>query len=181
MYIQVKSGAQREIISQPLYDTVVANAVTVATYFNVPIGGVKTITETNMVNAGQLPRPQTFHVTSVSFSANAAAGAVSTPVILGPVFNDGSLTFQVGSKTMLQGILAWFVAGFGTTASGSAAAASEVANNGLPGHINKWPMKYRIVLDVNENFGITANWVTATGANIDTKIHLDGYLVRSIQ
>jgi hypothetical protein len=85
---------------------------------------------------------------------------------------------------MLEGPIGWFVAGFGPTGNfaGSLGVDHLITSNGNQGHINKWPLKYRIVLDVNENFSVTMTWNTATPAkDWDLLCVLDGYLVRSIQ
>lgn len=190
MYITLKSGHKREIISQPLYDTVAIQNVTTATLFSAPVSGTKTIADTNMRLAGQLPRPYLFHVNSIAVNFHLTATTSSIAIAEArELVQNGALSLVVGAKTALEVPVAWLVAGYGfqalelqaSTATG-AAAAPVWANNGLAGHIYKWPIKYRIVIDENENFAVTLNYRDATPNSANSvQVVLDGHLIRGIQ
>lgn len=188
-------GQKREIISQPIWDTApvaAATATTQATFFQIPRGGAagKTLEDSNMTLAGQLPRPQVYFVKSLSFSVKPTVPvATGNPVSLVQDFLeilDGVLQFVVGAKVMLEVPLAWLVAGFGAHVEQiDAGAAVRAVNmtNGLQGMPYRWFLKHRILIDENENFRGDVSWETAFSAAeaVDLQLFLDGELIRSIQ
>lgn len=185
---------KREIISQPLWDTVSAAAgaaTSSATFFTIPRGGAagKGLEDTNMNLAGQLPRPQVYFVKTISFSVKATVPAAGDAPNASADFAeilDGVAQFVVGSKVMLEAPLYWLVAGFGIHAEQlDAGAAVRAVNltNGLQGMPYRWFLKHRIQIDENENFRIECSWETAFSSvvAVDLVMVLDGELIRSIQ
>jgi hypothetical protein len=192
-YVQFR-GQKREIISQPLWDTVsvaAATATSQATFYTIPRGGAagKTLEDSNMTLAGQLPRPQVYYVKAVSFAVKATVPAATSIPNSETDFAeilDGVAQFVVGAKTMLEAPLYWFVAGFGINVQQlDAGAAVRAVNltNGLQGMPYRWFLKHRIMIDENENFRIDCSWETAfnSAVAVDLVMVLDGELIRSIQ
>jgi len=108
-----------EAIKQSLYDYQVYAAAgqTQLTFFALPVGqGGKTLTDTNMTLAGQLPKNQEFLITSVEvwFSPTTPTVAAQMPAAFGAqaiaqIINDayivgrsGNLNLTIGSKPYLQ-------------------------------------------------------------------------------
>lgn len=132
----VNQAGVSEVIRQSLYDSQIYTAAGTTgnlTFFQNPIGagttsspnntGSKTIADTNMVLAGQLPAPQGFWIQSieVDFQGGSTTGTtyqIQTPVITTPTFaaaniggadgdinafyTGGQLTLTVGTKPYLQ-------------------------------------------------------------------------------
>ena len=108
-----------EVIKQSLYDyqAYAAAGQTQLTFFALPVGqGGKTLSDTNMSLAGQLPANQEFLVQSIevmfwptvpavaaanpsAFGAQAVAAGVNDAAV---VARTGNLTFTIGSKPYLQ-------------------------------------------------------------------------------
>lgn len=187
-----------EAIRQPLYDTVAYAAAgqTTLTFFALPIGqGGKTKVDTNMTNAGMLPAPQNFLVTSIHLEfkpgasltpASQAASLEGASVIEDTyVFGtNGLLEMQVGSKVQLQdGPLGVFP----PRTSMDVALATTVAANS-PGYGQWKGMVYDItpiLIPWGQNFNVTAIWnalvpLPSTVAGT-VRCTLDGYLYRLAQ
>jgi len=107
-----------EAIRQSLYDYQVYAAAGQAqlSFFTSPVGGTRTLTDTNMTLAGQLPKNQEFLVQSIevfftpttptvaaqmpaAFGAQAVSAIVNDSFIVG---RSGNLVFTIGSKPYLQ-------------------------------------------------------------------------------
>ena len=117
---KVNRSQEYEVTRQSLFDfqTYAAAGQTSLTFFQVPIGqGGKTIADTNLELAGQLPAPKYSLVESIEiylFPADApvsivnAADAAGLAVItnyandVDAVAQSGSLDFFIGSKSYLQ-------------------------------------------------------------------------------
>lgn len=192
-YVEFR-GAKREIISQPLWDTVSVAAATATqqvTFFQIPRGGAvgKTLEDTNMVLAGQLPRPQIFHAKAVSFlvkeTVPSAAVWAANPQDYEEIL-DGVAQVVIGSKVMLEAPLYWLVQGCGPVVqqmTQAAGAAGARFTNGLPGMPYRWFLKHRLQIDENENFRVDCTWETAFNVAIavDLVMFFDGELIRSVQ
>lgn len=107
-----------EAIRQSLYDFQVYAAAgqSQLSFFTSPVGGARTLSDTNMTLAGQLPKNQEFLVQSIEvfFSPTTPTVAAQMPAVFGAqaaaqIVNDsyivgrsGNLVLTIGSKPYLQ-------------------------------------------------------------------------------
>jgi len=196
-----------EAITQSLYDfqAYPAAGSNQLTFFALPVGqGGKTLSDTNMTLAGQLPTNQEFLITSVetfflpstpsvpadlpaAFGAKAVANSVNDEYIFR---RQGNLRLTIGSKDYLQeGPLHRFpqkthfcVEGAAADSSNPAAASqTRIAwgkTVGRPYLINP------VLLTSNQNFSVTLNWPEGPQAVTNPArvgIILDGILYRRSQ
>jgi len=187
------AGGQ-DIITQPQWDSnLIAAATTSAVYFTTPLGqgatvwgaaGPKTLTDTNMNLAGQLPAGWAFRAYTVQFQVE--AGCTIADMVL--LLNSGVLSFLVGAKSFLDLPLVFAPAGGGAVVVFDAASAGT-ANNAVNGQQNAknvftLGLQNPIELTSNENFAITVNWTASLAglaASRRTRIMLGGVLTRGIQ
>jgi len=188
-----------DIIDQPIYDSVsfAAGAAMAATkLFQTPQGqGGKTLAQTNMTSAGQLPAPWSLDVTAVKvYIANN-----TVPADLQNLQSNVSLTFYVGIKWFLQCPLVNLPAAMGafnTYASqiGTAAAGDRPyfsTSNGWPDTHAAYTLTKVIPIGIEENFNVTLvpetgfNFAAAAGttygAGTTIQVYLDGVLTRQVQ
>jgi len=208
MQYDVNRRGQYEGIRQSLYDfTTYANAgQTSLQFFQVPQGqGGKTIADTNMNSAGQLPQPQHFLVESIELYLfpGVLPGTIVTTAAETEFANDvysvaksGSLDFFIGSKSYLQEApLGRFPpktrlqvnAAHALTELQAVAADSEIqvsteyaAGIGRPYYLDP-----PVLLVPNQNFNLTLSWPAAVAlpSGVDARIGvvLDGILYRQSQ
>lgn len=204
----VVNRAGWEAIRTSLYDfqAYAAAGVTTLTFFSLPIGqGGKTLSDTNMSLAGQLPTNQEFLVTNIQIHffpgtptvAKSMPSAIGAPVVATNV-NDafifrrqGNLDFIIGSKSYLQEApLMKFPprntfhlegAYSGTTALSALANRSTYGDAaGLPYLLNP----ANLLLTSNQNFNVSLNWPEGVQAITDPArvgVVLDGFLYRRSQ
>lgn len=205
----------KEDVRQPLYDFLVYDLAGQAalTFFNEPVGGAssKTLEDTNMDAAGQLPRGKEFLIESievlffpgVGLSVGAAVATAGTPVSLEfaddmyDVGKSGYLELFIGSKAYLTvGPLMRFpqTTGMRVDAAhgiGGGDSAAAVTVKALSTEYAVWagrPFELDpvIVLPANQNFKVTLNWpngVVATPSGADGRIGvmLNGVMRRNSQ
>lgn len=200
-----------EAIRQSLYDftTYAAAGQTQLTFFALPVGqGGKTLSDTNMTLAGQLPANQEFLVNSIELyfrtitpapSASTVDAAVAAPALATQV-NDsylvsrtGNLTFTIGSKPYLQEApLGRFPPKTDFELDAAVALATTVAADSIESRvaIGRWkgrpyilsPADLRLIS--TQNFNVTLNWpegVQAITNNARIGVVLDGILYRRSQ
>lgn len=204
----VNRRGQYEGVRQTFYDfqTYASAGQTSLNFFQVPIGqSSKTIADTNMRNAGQLPQPQNFLVESIEIYLfpGVLPGTKTVAVAETEFTNDiytvaksGSLEFFIGSKTYLEEApIGRFPPKTRLTVEGShaiselqaVAADSELqvstdyaAFIGRPYHLEP-----EILLVPNQNFQVSLNWPAAvalpSGQNARIGVVLDGILYRQSQ
>lgn len=187
---------------QPLYDTqtILAAGALSLTYFQAPIGAgqsnfaaagvTKSLADTNMTLAGQLPAGYNFRVLGIRaqpmFSMNAADAARWS---IG-----GVLRFTIASKDYLQLPLDTVPAGAGPYGffTQAMAANQSVAAHGFPSLGNAYVIgKKPLELSATQNFVVTLQWpalvtVTSTvptqvAAGLPVRIYLDGFYYRPVQ
>lgn len=202
-----------EAIRQTLYDftAYAAAGQTQLTFFALPVGqGGKTLSDTNMTLAGQMPANQEFLIQSieVQFQPTVPAVATQNPAVFGAeaiaqIINDvyivsrtGNLALSIGSKPYLQEApLGRFP---GKTHMQARSALSDVApaipapnlqsrigfayTEGRPYLLS--PADLRLVS--NQNFSVTLNWPEGVQALPSTNpgrigVILDGILYRRSQ
>lgn len=203
-----------EAIRWRFYDTAVYAAAGqgTLTFFSTPVGqgtspftGVKTLSDTNMTLAGQLPTNQNFLVQSVEVgfypstptvaaAMPAAFGAQAVAVQVNDAYifrRSGNLIFTIGSKPYLQEApmmsfpLKSDFAVMAATADVTTAGANlqtriaYATAQGRPYMLNP-----PLVLDSNQNFAVSLNWpegVQAISNPAKVQVILDGILYRRSQ
>lgn len=198
-----------EAVRQSLYDyqTYLAAGQTQMTFFALPVGqGGKTLSDTNMTLAGQLPKNQEFLLQSIevffapttptvaaampsAFGAQAAAVQINDSYIVG---RSGNLTLVVGSKPYLQEAplgrfpqKAHFAVDSSASDATTAGAALQLRNGfgfwtGRPYMLDPAPL----LLVENQNFSLTLSWpegVQAISNPGRIGLILDGILYRRSQ
>jgi len=212
-----KAG-ERQAVTQPLYDHLnfdTSAGPTELLFFQLPMGqgttsapgatGGKTIADTNMQAAGQLPAGKLFLVNSieVSFYPGLSPTTLVTTIAVRNFINDvyafyksGSLEFLIGSKPQLQlAPLDKFpptnrlevIANHAlhelqaTAANAEEQISSEyAAAAGRPFIFDK-----PILIEPNENFHVSLKWPVAVALPSSTDarvgVHLNGSLIRNAQ
>jgi hypothetical protein len=198
-----------EAIRQTLYDfqSYPAAGANQLTFFALPIGqNGKTLSDTNLNLAGQLPKNQEFLIQSIevffspttptvaaampsAFGAGAASVQVNDSYIVG---RSGNLTLTIGSKPYLQEApIGRFPqkAHFETTA-GASDASTAGANLAYRTAYGRWSGRpylldpVPLLLPENQNFTVTLNWpegVQAISNPARIGVILDGLLYRRSQ
>jgi len=211
---RVNRSQEYEVTRQSLYDftTYAAAGQTSLTFFQLPLGqGGKTVADTNLELAGQLPAPKYFLVESLEIYlfpgddpvtvANSAANDLSVVTNFAndtyAVEQSGSLNFFIGSKTYLEEaplgrfppktrLETEFGFGLSTGAAAAAANASQISGDyaawsGRPYFLDP----YKILLAPTQNFNVTLTWPVAVAlpSTVDARIGvvLDGVLFRLSQ
>lgn len=183
---RVNIPGMTEVIWQPLYDyqTKTAAATALQRFFLEPQGQAgKTIADTNMEIAGQIPKGQAFLCTGIQVELYPAVAIGGTTSEFADdvynFYNSGYLRFTIGSKDFVQqGNLMKFApvnrldidAATGE-AQGyvyAAAAGREFATSGL-------------LLESNQNFNVDLGELSAVSADCKIGVTLNGYLGRNAQ
>jgi len=213
-----------EVIKQSLYDTVIyptAGSVNIR-FFQTQLGagvsavpgaagGVKTLQDTNMTQAGQLPAPQAFWIQSIEVdvqpgstaTANqyalqlpkaqvaAAAAAVQAGAHdVNAIYSTGALTLTIGQKPYLrESPLLRFPpkARFelnAASASNSATAVESIVEKLRAGG-RPYTLNPGLGLMSSMNFDVTLSWPvivpTPSGFNARVMVKLDGWTFRAVQ
>jgi hypothetical protein len=184
---------QVERLYQPFYDYIEVDttAITPSTkFFQVPQGqNGKSIIDTNMELAGNLPKGQAFLVTGISVEVLPNEGLSVTGDsefgdIMYSILRSGALVFTVGSKDyVVQGNLMKFppknLLQRDTAASGYASAFVMDYAQADGEFFSIVP----ILLESSQNFSVTLKDIAATQASNDVRIgvHLEGILYRNAQ
>jgi len=196
----VNAVNMKNVLAWNLYDiqTYPTAGATSFTFFQTPNGsGGKTLTDTNMTNAGVLPAPQSFWLDSVevevwpgvdlSTYADAAANEFVNDVW--NILKDGYLTLTIGSSPYIQeGPLERFPSS--TRFGLAAAAASDAASTGTSlstiayaTSVGKPFELVPLVIPAQQNFSVSINFdslvTVTTAARIG--VRLCGFLNRPVQ
>lgn len=198
-----------EAIRQTLYDhnAYPAAGVTTLNFFAQPIGQAgKTLSDTNLTLAGQLPTNIEFLATSIevhffpttptvaaqmpaAFGAQAAAELVNDSYIF---YRSGNLVFLVGSKDYLQeGPLVKFPPKTSFTVRGALADATTAGADLQSRIAYPWVCgrpymlsPANVLLTSNQNFNVSLNWpegLQAIANPARVGVYLDGILYRRSQ
>ena len=189
-----------EIITQPLYDSftvAVSTAIPALTVlFQNPVGqSSKTLLQTNMLAAGQLPAPQKFSVRAIRLGFRNDAFITD---VIGLLYGNW-VNFKVSQKPYLQCPAALLTAGFGaympaisqvgaTAPTGTLVA--YLTSSGTPDQRNIFALSRPIQIEQNEQFSFELNQATAyttaaasgvtLGTGLDVYVFLDGELSRQV-
>lgn len=208
---KVNRSQEYEVTRQSLYDfqTYASAGQTSLTFFQVPIGqSGKTIADTNLELAGQLPAPKYFVVESIEiylFPADAPVSVVNGTAVSATITNyandvdavaqSGSLDFFIGSKSYLQEAplgrfppKARLHTEFGYALQTKQAIAADdgaqvsgdyAAMAGRPYFLDP----YKILLAPTQNFNVKLIWPAAVSISGDARIGvvMDGVLFRLSQ
>ena len=208
---RVNRSQEYEVTRQSLYDfqTYAQAGQTSLTFFQTPIGqGGKTIADTNLELAGQLPAPKNFVVESIEiyfFPADNPVTVTNVTTVGATVSNyandvdavaqSGSLDFFIGSKSYLQEApigrfppKTRLETGFSAALQTKQAIAADdsgqwtadyAAMCGRPYFLDP----YKILLAPTQNFTVTLTWPAAVAVSADARIGvvLDGVLFRLSQ
>lgn len=210
---RVNRAGEQEVVRQSLYDTLTYDAAgqTSLQFFQQPRGqGGKTIADTNMDQAGNLPNPKSFLIESIELYLlpddalvtvnNAAAVDAVAPTFANDVytvFKSGSLDLFIGSKSYLQeaplGVFppkARLEADFGFALQTKQAVAADDAAQ-VSGNYASWSGRpyflkpASILIPPTQNFAVTLTWPAAVALssanNARIVCKLDGYLYRLSQ
>lgn len=208
----VNKADEFEITRQTLYDTLTYNAAGQSnlTFFQNPVGQAgKTLEDTNMEAAGQLPAPKYFLVESIEIRFFPGVNPVvssnfpTTQAVTTNFTNDvyafqkaGYLDFFIGSKSYLTeaplgkfppktNLTTEFGAGFQMKQAIPADEASQIIGDYAAMSGRPYYIKPQIALIPNQNFNVTANWATpvALPSTTDARMNitLDGLLYRLSQ
>lgn len=194
----VNAAGGMDVIWQPLYDfaTYAAAGQTSLSFFQLPIGqNGKTLADTNMESAGQLPAPQKFLVESVcveffpgnEVGADGNAGLSENWNDVYDVMQSGYLDFIVGSKSRLQqGPIGIFPPGYRLGGAAALTGESAATTTSVIDYASFAGREFSIIpvtLPANQNFKVTLNWPAAVPISVDARIgvRLNGTLFRSVQ
>ncbi len=197
-----------EAIRQSLYDyqAYAAAGQSQLSFFVTPLGGTRTLTDTNMTLAGQLPKNQEFLIQSIEvfFSPTTPTVAAQMPAAFGAqaiaqIVNDsfivgrsGNLVLTIGSKPYLQEApLGRFPQKCRFSVEGAAADVTT-AGASLQSRIvyGSWQGRpylldpAALLLPENQNFSVTLSWPEGVQAIANPGrigVILDGLLYRRSQ
>jgi len=179
---EVNMRGTQEVIFAPRYDyqTYLAAGQSSLTFFQNPIGqNGRTILDTNMESAGQLPAPQSFVITSIALEIYpSAAPSADAGTNIDDVYNiakGGALSLRVGSKNYVeQAVLGNFPS---THRLGGFTDADYAAMTGQIYQITP------ITLPESQNFSVKLSWDAPVAITADARIgvQLRGFLYRNAQ
>lgn len=191
---RVNVPGMSEAIWQPLYDyqTLAAAGANTQRFFIDPVGtGGKTLADTNMELAGQIPKGQAFLITGIQVElypgvniGSAAASSFADDIY--QVYQDGLLVLQIGSKDFVtQGNLMKF-APVNRLAMNSAVTETAAATTRSYLYATAAGREFAIkdlLLESNQNFSIELRELAALPSGADARIGvtLNGFLYRNAQ
>lgn len=187
----VNRVGQYEVIWSPLYEyqTYPTGGQTLLTFFQNTVGSIAGgKSTTNILAAGQLPRPQEFLITGVQVTFEVGAAVENTGTSLPnfqdvfDVSNSGNLDLFVGSKSYLTDApIGVFPQQWGIYNDNAIGA---VVNTDYSRPIGRYYSITPVKLPANQNFNVTLNWpegvVTITTQAV-IGVRLDGFLYRLSQ
>jgi hypothetical protein len=200
----VNRRGQYEVLKQPLYDyqAYAAAGQTSLTFFTIPNGqSSKTLADTNMEAAGQLPNPKRFLIRGIEiqffpgtvFPGGVAGGAAIVDAFVNDVWEVWSSTawleLFIGSKAYVQAPLNMFppvnhLNGWGSQSDSAVAAATTFMRTSYASAAGTpFGMDPPLILEPTQNFRVTLNWPTAVAITNAGRIgvHLKGLLYRQSQ
>lgn len=199
----VNRKGQYEVLKQPLYDyqTYLAAGQASLIFFQTPQGqSSKTLADTNMEAAGQMPNPKRFLIRGIEIQFFPGVALPSTGPIadaadaftndVWKVFSSaGWLELYIGSKAYVQAPINMFPpvnkldgwAALTSTLTAGAATMSRIAYATFSG--TPFGMDPPLILEPTQNFKVTLNWPTVVTTTNAARIglHLKGLLYRQSQ
>jgi len=180
-------------LTQPLYDTVqiaAAGGPRTFNFFSVPLNGVlvgttlKTLAETNLVQAGKLESGSSFEIQALSWYIHEEIAAGTRPVLVDYIeLGGGFIELKFGTKAFLQ-LKSAQVPGGGAELSyysNIAAAATEYhVNRGVNTIQNRFYLDNPILIQNNESFRVEFTVPSTTTVIMDVTMTLWGDLVAPV-
>lgn len=192
-----------EVIWQPLYDFLVypaAGQTAPFTFFQRSVGTAgTTLSDTNMLSAGQVPRPQEFLVTGIQVvfipAGDGAQGGLAVGLVqpnwvdVNAVAIEGNLVFSIGSKAYLREFPTgkfpptFTIAGEGPRSDANVAAAAGLGFVDFARSAGRYYSITPVKIPANQNFDVTINFpaLVAVDAAARIGVILDGFLYRLSQ
>ncbi len=192
-----------EVIWQPLYDFLAypaAGQTAPFTFFQRSVGTAgTTLSDTNMLAAGQVPRPQEFLVTGIQVvfipAGDAALGGQAVGVVqpnwvdVNAVAIEGNLIFSIGSKAYLREFPTgkfpptFTIDGRGNRSDANVAAAIGLGFVDFARTTGRYYSITPVKIPANQNFDVTINFpaLVAVDAAARLGVILDGFLYRLSQ
>jgi hypothetical protein len=200
----VNRAGQYEAIRSSLYDfqTYLVGGQASLTFYQAPVGQAgKTLEDTNMQSAGQLPQPQYFLVQNIQVyfypGTDPSVGGLDPQSTQVSFINDvwtlmksGWLEFFIGSKNYVQeGPIGRFPPRNGLIVSSSLSdtTTSAAAQECAVGYANfggaPYSLQPNILLTPNQNFNVKLNWPAALPIAVEGRIGvvMEGLLYRLSQ
>ena len=157
--------ASDSIRTHVLYDSITLGAAAVtASLFQIPRGqAAKVKYDTNMVQAGQVPKGKNFEILAVGWGWEYDGEGL---IALGHALGKGHWELNVSDKVWAEGELFNTPMGPGYWASqgGAALSFSTGVNQDEPVASNLWTLEYGITLSDNEAFSVDFEWPAAPTA-----------------
>jgi hypothetical protein len=188
----------QDVVNQPVYDSMSVAANTAfpkTTLFQSPVGASRTLAQTNMQLAGQLPAPQRLVVRAIKL----IVANNTTLVDLINILENVSVTFTVGKKPWFEGPAILLTAGCGAqmvsasqlgTAAGTLGTVFSTSNGSVDQRA-AFTLTQPVVIEAGETFAVTlvaetgfstqANTTNPPGAGTTIRVVLDGELYRGVQ
>lgn len=153
--------ASDSIRTHVLYDSIELGAADVqATLFQIPRGQAgKGKFETNMVQAGQVPKGKKFEVLAIGWQVLPTAVLATAQAL-----TLGHWELWASDRVWAEGDLFFTPGGAAFWVAGSGAAITETVAVGVPDARNLWSLEYGITLDDNESFYVQFEWPVAPTA-----------------
>lgn len=194
----VMAGVE-DVVNQPLYDSFTVAAATqfpnVTTLFQTPIGGAKTLAQTNMTKNGVLEAPQRAFVQAYRIYVQNDAN----PTDLINFLTKTSVTLTIGKKPYFEGPAFLLSAGggavsYGVAQLGTAPAGSSpvgLTSNGHPDQRSIFSLTQPYMIEQGEGFSVTSRAETGfstvaaaslpAGTGLNIYFILDTELYRGVQ
>lgn len=186
----VNIAGKVECIWQPLYDyqTIPAAAQSSVLFFQTPIGASsKTLSDTNLELAGQIPKGQNFLVTGIQVEMlpNVAVDSATATQFCQDVYNfykTGALVFRIGAKDFVrQGNLMKFAPVNRLAGQVSTGLAAQQSN-----YMQAAGREFAVadlMLESNQNFSVELQNLPATASTLTYRlgVTLSGFLYRNAQ
>lgn len=166
-----------EALHWVMYDSKLLGASDVdATLFQDPVGSAsKTLQDTNMRAAGELPSEQEFEIRAISVHAQPDI----TKALLVGLLTDAVLEIWIGEKPYHQVPLVKVVAACGIEGL-TTGTTIELYHNGIGDPRALYTLNPTLIIEPKENFRVELHWTTAPTA-VKFWVNLEGILRRAIQ
>ncbi len=175
--------------TQPLYDRLayVSGTTTTLRFFTAPQAGAKTLVDTNMTLAGELPQPQSFRCYAIGLILGDGATATEEMNYLDvmSLLHEASFRLHVGEKDKIVGNGIFFPGGVGVAPVCTGAVATlQAGQSGVADPRAMFTLSKPVPIGVSINFFVELQWpagaVTLVRGNCKIMVVLHGELTRGV-